>query len=266
MPYKTITLEKSNNIATISLDDPATRNAITGPIMLEELIDLFSSLQRDKSISVCILTGIGKGFSSGGNIHDMASHNKMFAGEPLELQQNYRDGIHRLTKLIYSIEVPIIAAINGAAFGAGFDLTLLCDFRIASERATFCSSFINLGIIAGDGGIWLMRKILGIQRASELALTGRVVDAEEALSMGLVMKTVKHDTLMDEANTLASVIATKSRDTLIITKRLLKSTDSLSYEEHLNLCSANQAMLHHAPAHNEALEKFLNRKEVKKGK
>lgn len=260
MTYTTVKLEIENNIATVTLSDPATRNAITDPVLLEEVKAVFNAIQENTDVNVCILTGEGKGFSSGGNVKDMLNREKMFAGDHLQLQNNYRKGIHSLSKLLYSIEIPMIAAVNGAAAGAGFDLALLCDLRIASERASFCSSFLNLAVIPGDGACWLLRKTVGAQRAAELILTGKTVKAQEALEMGLVLKLVEHDKLLSEAKELAASIAEKSRETLVVTKRLLRSTDSLGYEDHLNLCSANQAMFHHAPEHQEALEQFFNKK------
>lgn len=260
MAYKTVKLEIENKIATVTLSDPATRNAITDPVLLEEVKAVFTEIQQNLDVSVCILTGEGKGFSSGGNVKDMLNREKMFAGNHLELQNNYRNGIHSLSKLLYSIEIPIIAAVNGAAAGAGFDLALLCDIRIASERASFCSSFLNLAVIPGDGACWLLRKTVGAQRAAELVLTGKTVGAEEALDMGLLLKLVEHDKLMNTAKDIAATIAQKSRETLVVSKRLLRSTDSLGYEDHLNLCSANQAMFHHAPEHQEALERFFDKK------
>jgi enoyl-CoA hydratase/carnithine racemase len=257
--YKTVKLQIENKVATVTLSDPATRNAITDPVLLEEVKAIFTSIQDNPDVSVCILTGEGKGFSSGGNVKDMLNREKMFAGNHLELQNNYRKGIHSLSKLLYSIEIPIIAAVNGAAAGAGFDLALLCDIRIASERATFCSSFLNLAVIPGDGACWLLRKTVGAQRAAELILTGKTVGAQEALDMGLLLKLVEHDKLMSTASELAATIAEKSREALVVSKRLLRSTDSLGYEDHLNLCSANQAMFHHAPEHQEALEQFFNK-------
>jgi len=257
--YKTVKLDIENRIATITLSDPATRNAITDPFLLKEVKAVLADIQGNPEVSVCILTGEGKGFSSGGNVKDMLNREKMFAGNHLELQNNYRNGIHSLSKLLYSIEIPMIAAVNGAAAGAGFDLALLCDIRIASERASFCSSFLNLAVIPGDGACWLLRKTVGAQRAAELVLTGKTVGAQEALDMGLLLKLVEHDKLLSSAKELAATIAEKSRETLVVTKRLLRSTDSLGYEDHLNLCSANQAMFHHAPEHQEALERFFNK-------
>ncbi len=260
MTYSTVKFTKKDQIAIVTLSDPDTRNAITDPVLLEEVKSVFTAIQDDPEVSVCILTGEGKGFSSGGNVKDMLHRKKMFAGAPLDVQNGYRKGIHSLSKLLYNIEIPIIAAVNGAAAGAGFDLALLCDIRVGSERASFCSSFVNLAVIPGDGGAWLLRKTVGAQRAAELVLTGKTVRAEEALEMGLLLKIVEHDKLIEEALAIAKPISEKSRETLVVAKRLLRSTDSMSYEDHLNLCSANQAMFHHAPEHQAALEKFFEKK------
>lgn len=260
MTYQTVKLTKKNKIVTISLNDPKTRNAITDPLLLEEVKAVLREIQDDPEVSVCILTGEGQGFSSGGNVKDMRDKTKMFAGNHLELQNNYRNGIHSLSKLLYSFEIPLIAAVNGAAAGAGFDLALLCDLRIGSEKASFCSSFLNLAVIPGDGAAWLLRKTVGPQRAAELILTGKTINAHEALEMGLLLKVVPHKNLMENALELATLIAEKSRETLVVTKRLLRSTDSLGYEDHLNLCSANQAMFHHAPEHQQAVERFFEKK------
>jgi len=261
MPYQAVKLNVDNKVATITLNDPKTRNAITDPLILGELKSILNDIQNDKGISVCVITGEGKGFSSGGNVKDMLQKEKMFSGSPLELQNNYRQGIHRLSKLLYSLEIPTIAAVNGAAAGAGFDLALLCDLRIGSAKASFCSSFLNLAVIPGDGAAWLLRKTIGAQRAAELVLTGRTVYAEEALSIGLLLEVVKPEQLMEKAQLLARTIAGKSRETLVVTKRLLRSTDSLSYESHLDLCSANQAMFHHTDEHQAALSHFFNKKQ-----
>lgn len=259
MPYQTVNLKVDNKVATITLNDPKTRNAITDPIILGELKSVLNDVQADKSISVCVITGEGKGFSSGGNVKDMLHKEKMFSGSPLDVQNNYRQGIHSLSKLLYSMDIPTIAAVNGAAAGAGFDLALLCDLRIGSEKSSFCSSFLNLAVIPGDGAAWLLRKTIGAQRAAELVLTGRTVYAEEALKIGLLLDVVKPEQLMEKAQLLARTIAEKSRETLVVTKRLLRSTDSLSYENHLDLCSANQGMFHHTDEHQLALNNFFNK-------
>lgn len=255
----TILVTKSDGVAQLVMNDVATMNAITDPVMLQDAIDAFEDIQRDDSIRVCVLTGVGKAFSSGGNVKDMLNRKKMFAGEPLQLQEGYRNGIHRLSKLLYSFEKPLIAAVNGAAVGAGFDLAMVCDIRIASDKARFGSTFVNLAIIPGDGGAWLLNKTVGAQRAAEMVLTGRIIDAAEALDMGLLLKVVGEKQLISEALSLAKSIACKSGEALRLAKRLLNSADRLSFTDHLELCAANQAMLHHAPAHEQALERFFKK-------
>ena len=256
---ETILVTKKDGVALLTMSDVATMNAITDPVMLEDAISAFEDIQRDDSVRVCVLTGVDRAFSSGGNVKDMINRKKMFAGEPLVLQEGYRKGIHRLSKLLYSFEKPLIAAVNGAAVGAGFDLAMLCDIRIASTKARFGSTFINLAIIPGDGGAWLLKKVVGAQRAAELVLTGRIFKAEEALDMGLILKIVDKEQLLHEAMVCADVIASKSPDALRIAKRLLNSTDRLGFEDHLELCAANQAMMHHTPEHEDALKKFFNK-------
>jgi enoyl-CoA hydratase/carnithine racemase len=257
---ETILVTKKDGVALLTMSDVATMNAITDPVMLEDAISAFEDIQRDDSVRVCILTGVDKAFSSGGNVKDMINRKKMFAGEPLVLQEGYRKGIHRLSKLLYSFEKPLIAAVNGAAVGAGFDLAMLCDVRIASTKARFGSTFVNLAIIPGDGGAWLLNKVAGSQRAAELVLTGRIINANEALEMGLLLNVVEEGELLAEAQKLADSMACKSADTLRLAKRLLNSADRLSFTDHLELCAANQAMLHHAPEHEQALKKFFEKK------
>ena len=257
---KSILITKNDGIAVLTISDAATMNAITDPVLLNNTIQALQEIQQDENIKVCVLTGVDKAFCSGGNVKDMLNHEKMFAGEPLTIQENYRQGIHRLSKLMYSYEKPLIAAVNGAAVGAGFDLAMLCDIRIASNNARFGSTFINLAVIPGDGGAWLLSKVVGAQRAAELVLTGRIFNAEEALSMGLVLKVVPGNKLLEETMQLAKSIAKKSATALKITKRLLNSVDRLSFSDHLELCAANQGMLHHTSEHEDALKSFFDKK------
>jgi enoyl-CoA hydratase/carnithine racemase len=256
---ETILVTKKDGVALVTMSDVATMNAITDPVMLEDAISAFEDIQRDDSVRVCVLTGVDRAFSSGGNVKDMLNREKMFAGAPLVLQEGYRKGIHRLSKLLYGFDKPLIAAVNGAAVGAGFDLAMLCDVRLASEKARFGSTFINLAIIPGDGGAWLLNKVVGAQRAAELVLTGRIFDANEGLEMGLLLKVTSAEQLIPEAMALAKMMASKSADTLKLAKRLLNSADRLNFSDHLELCSANQAMLHHAPEHEAALKQFFKK-------
>src|SRR3546814_10629594 len=112
------------------------------------------------------------------------------AGLPAQTRRNYRAGIQRLPLLFQALELPVIAAVNGPAIGAGCDLTLMCDVRIAAESAKFAESFVKLGIVSGDGGAWLLPRIVGFSKATELALTGEPIDAQGALRIGLVSEEI----------------------------------------------------------------------------
>ena len=125
----------------------------------------------------------------------------------MDIRHDYRRGIQRLTLALFNLEVPVIAAVNGHAIGAGLDLACMCDIRIASEKAKFAESFIKLGIIPGDGGAWLLPRIVGMSRAAELAFTGDMIDAQQALAWNLVSRVVPHDELMPAARELAGRIA-----------------------------------------------------------
>ena len=204
--YRNIRFELDGSIATLTFDQPETRNAISDADMIEEIVHALSSIPTRPEISVLIVTGAGKAFSSGGNVKKMRERGGIFAGGALDVQQSYRTGIQRIPLQLYELEVPVIAAVNGAAIGAGFDISLMCDIRLASTEAKFGETFLNLGIIPGDGGAWFLPRALGHQRAAELTFTGRIVEAQEALDLGIVLEVVEPEQLLPRAD-----IATPNR-------------------------------------------------------
>src|SRR5690606_5941503 len=141
---------------------------------------------------------------------------------PFELRDNYRNGIQTIPLALYDLDVPVIAAVNGAAVGAGLDLACMCDIRIASDQAVFAERFVKLGIVPGDGGAWLLPRVIGMPKASLLAFTGRTIDAATALDWGLVTEVVPGDQLLAHARTLAEEIAANPSPALRLTKRLLR--------------------------------------------
>jgi len=155
----------------------------------------------------------------------------------------------------------VIAAINGPAVGAGCDLTCMCDIRIASSRAKFAESFIKVGIIPGDGGAWFLPRIIGISRASQMALTGQMIDADTALEWHLISEIVKHDALLIRAHELASQIAEHSPRVLRETKRLLKLGQVMDLPELLDESAKIQAQLHATDDHMEAVTAFLEKRD-----
>ncbi len=187
---------------------------------------------RDNTVHAVILTGAGKIFSAGGNVKEMADRQGMFGLDAINQRRAYIDGIQRIPRALGRLEVPLIAAVNGAAIGAGCDLAMMCDIRIASERASFAESFVQLGLIPGDGGTWLPRAI-GYARAAELTFTGERINATTALEWGLVSRVVPHDEPLTEARALAAKIAANPPHALRMAKRLLQESITGSLESTL---------------------------------
>ncbi len=202
-----VLVERDGFIETWTINRPAERNPVSGMDVVDALVACVDAVNADYGVRAVIVTGAGSTFSAGGNVKDMANRQGLFGGKPHEQRDGYRAGIQRIPRAMYNCDVPLIAAVNGPAIGAGCDLALMCDLRIASEKAFFAESFVKLGIIPGDGGAWLLPKAVGMARAAEMILTGDRVDATQALEWGLVSNVVPPDQLLDEARALANRVA-----------------------------------------------------------
>ncbi len=250
-------LSVENRVATLTLNRHDLRNALTGTQLIEDIVTTAHWVNQAAEVSVLLITGAGSAFSAGGNIRDMAERGGDFAGDVAECEQRYRRGIQRIPLALQDVEVPIIAAVNGPAIGAGFDLANMADIRIASDKAKFGETFLNLGIIPGDGGAWLMQRLIGYQRAFELTLTGRVIDASEAKELGIVMEVVAADELLPAALTLAERIASQPPKATRLTKRLMKMAQRMELKDFLDLCACFQGMCHNEPEHLDAVNRML---------
>ena len=214
MNYQDIIFEISGPIATLTLNRPDIRNAITGSQIIDEIEDVCRRVNADMTVKVLIITAKDPAFSAGGNVKDMADKKGMFAGTPAQVMENYRKNIQRIPLAVHEIEVPTIAAVNGPAIGAGCDLALMCDMRIASEKAQFGETFLAVGLIPGDGGAYFLPRAVGMARACELTFTAEVIDAKTALAIGLVNDIAPHDGLMKHTQALAEKIAAPPYDVL----------------------------------------------------
>jgi enoyl-CoA hydratase/carnithine racemase len=250
-------LQLDQRIATLTFERDDVRNALTGTALIEDIIAVAEWVNRCADVSVLVLTGAGTAFSSGGNVKDMAERGGDFAGDVAEVATRYRQGIQRIPLALEQVEVPIIAAVNGPAIGAGFDLANMADLRIASERAKFGETFLNLGIIPGDGGAWFMQRQIGYQRAFELTLSGRIINASEALALGVVLEVVPPENLMASAMQHAARFAAQPPKALRLTKRLMKMAQRMELKDFLDLCAVFQGMCHNEPEHLEAVQRFL---------
>ena len=255
-----ITYTCTGRIATLTLARPDIRNAITGPEMLDEFIGAVRHADADPEIGVLIITGEGTAFSAGGNIKDMRAGVGLFEGSPDEISEKYRASTQQIPRLMLATDLVTIAAVNGPAVGAGFDIALMCDLRIGSSHARFAHTFIDLGIIPGDGGAWFLPRVVGWQRAAELAFTARIVTAEEALDMGILLEVVEPDDLLPRAGVIAEQIAAKPPHSVRLTKRLLRHARSMELDGFLDISAALQSVSHHTDDHREAIEAIFEKR------
>jgi enoyl-CoA hydratase/carnithine racemase len=254
-------IEREGGIVTVRMNHPDTRNALTTPGQIQEFVDLCAELRRDKSARVMVLTGNGSAFCAGGNVKDMHERGGIFAGSPYDLRNTYRDGIQRIPLAIYELDIPVIAAVNGPAIGAGLDLACMCDIRLAAPKAIFAESFVRLGIVPGDGGAWLLPRIIGIPKASVMAFTGDAIDAAKALEWGLVEQVCTDETLQSQAQALAQRIASNPGHALRLCKRLMREGQHMRLDSLLELSAAYQALAHHTEDHLEAVAAFVDKRD-----
>lgn len=259
-PAAAVMTSRIGDVVTWTINRPASRNAISEP----EVIDCFeaavAAVNADQSVRAVILTGTGTAFSSGGNVKDMRDRKGLFGGTAAELRQGYRHGIQRITRAMYACEVPTIAAVNGPAIGAGCDLALLCDMRIASTDARFAESFVKVGIIPGDGGAWLLPRAIGAARAHEMTFTGDPISAETALAWGLVSAVVEPDHLLEAANDLAERVAVNAPQVLRMAKTLLRESQHQTLDSSLEFAATMQSLAHQSEDHGEAVAAMLEKR------
>jgi enoyl-CoA hydratase/carnithine racemase len=252
--------ETRGKVALLTLNRPETRNALSGEEMFAAFEQNFARIGRDPGIGAAVLTGLGSAFCSGGNMNEMRERSGMFGGTPDQIAAAYRAGIHRIPRAFQQLDLPIIAAVNGPAFGAGNDLACMCDIRIASSKARFAENFVRLGLVSGDGGNWLLPRVVGASRAAEMAFSGDTIDAEEALRIGLVSRVVAPEALLDEALELATRIAANPPQALRWTKQLMRKASASSLDEALDEAARLQGLAHQTADHAEAVAAFFEKR------
>lgn len=246
-------LSLADGVATLRFNREDVRNALTGTALINDIINVCNWANGDAGVGALILTGNGRAFSAGGNIKDMAAKTGMFGGEPMDVQNGYRRGIQTMSLAVYRTEIPVIAAVNGAAIGAGLDLACMCDIRLGSDRAKVAESFVTLGLVPGDGGAWFLPRVVGMQRAAEMTFSGRILEAEEALEIGLFLELCEPADLMDRAEALARRFAGQPRHAIRLAKRLLSMGQRMPLDDFLDHCASLQALAHHGAEHDAAV-------------
>ena len=253
--------EKKGSIVTLTMNRPDIRNPLGEPEDVVNFEEASNLINNDRDIRCVILTGAGKAFSAGGNVKNMQNKSGNFSGSSVALRERYRFGIHKIIKAIWNIDVPVIAAVNGPAIGLGNDVACLADIRISSENALFGVTFLKIGLIPGDGGAWLLPKIIGMARASELLFTAKLIDSKTAKEWGLISDFYKDEDLMTEANNLALSIVKQPPDALRMSKKLLREGMGVSFDNILEMSANMQALMHLTDDHQEALSAFFEKRD-----
>lgn len=255
-----LTLEKRGHVAILTLNRPDSMNALGAPGDGDQVQAVCEQVNADREIRCVVLTGAGRAFSAGGDVKAMKAREGAFGGSGVTIRDGYRGNIHKIVRSIYGLEVPSIAAVNGAAIGLGCDVACMTDIRIAADTARFGVTFLKLGLIPGDGGAWLLPRTIGMSRACELLFTGDVIDAATAAAWGLVSKVAPAADLMTEALALAEKIALQPPHALRLAKSLLKQGQTTSYDTLMEMSAAAQAISHLTEDHMEGVDSILEKR------
>src|SRR5919202_266433 len=230
--------EIQDGVATITLNRPERRNAFT-----LEMLDLWVEALRDartnEAVQVVVVTGAGQAFCSGGDVGGMASRGELSGLEhkrALEL-------VHRIPLALEERDKPVIAAINGAAIGAGCDMALMCDLRFMAEDARLSEGYVRGGLIPGDGGTYFLPRIVGTAKALELLWTGDFVDAAEALRIGLVNRVYPPEQLVPETRAFAQRLASGPTIAIGMIKRAVYEGASMDLRTHLDMISSHMGLI-----------------------
>jgi enoyl-CoA hydratase/carnithine racemase len=247
--------QAEGNVASITLNRPEAKNAFSSN-MIGLWRDSIERARADSSVRVVILTGNGDTFCSGGNIRDMAE-GKL---KSWDMKNFLWEGVHRIVLAMEDLDKPVIAAVNGAAMGAGLDMALMCDMRLCSDRARLGESYILMGLVPGDGGAFFLPRLVGVAKAMELLLTGEAIDPGEALRIGLVNRVVPHESLMNETMKLARKIAAMPPQAVRMMKRAVYQSLGCALRTHLDYVSSQLSLLSETEDHREAARSFLEKR------
>jgi enoyl-CoA hydratase len=252
LKYSHLLLAKEVGIGIVTINRPQVLNALNIEVF-RELDAMFAEIENDPAIRVVILTGAGKSFVAGVDIKEMKNNDSRSIHEFIKVARRAGDRIYNLSK-------PVIAAVNGYAFGGGNELALACDLRIAADTAQFGQQEINLGIIPGGGAISRLSRLIGMARSKEIVYTGEVIDAKTALQLGFINKVVPADKLMEESGSLARRLLNKSSATLSFAKKAFNSGADLPLPAALDLDESYFARCFDTTDQKEGMSAFLEKR------
>jgi 2-(1,2-epoxy-1,2-dihydrophenyl)acetyl-CoA isomerase len=248
----TVRVDREGAVATIVLDRPDAMNAQTRPSR-RELIGRLREVARDADVRAVVLTGAGRAFCAGQDLRE--------EGALDHVADIVRETYAPIVALLAEMDKPTIAAVNGAAAGAGLSFALACDLRIMSDQAVLLMAFSNIGLVPDSGGSWFLARTVGYARAFEIAATGRRVGAAEALSLGLVQQVVPADEVLPAAQRLAGELAARPTAALAWTKRLMRAALTGSLEDTIEREAQLQAAAVRSHDHQEGVQAFLEKRD-----
>jgi enoyl-CoA hydratase/carnithine racemase len=247
--------EKRKALALITINRPQAKNSLS-----QEMVTLWrqalEEARDDGAVRVIILTARGDTFCTGGNLQEMAEGKR----RGWDMKRFLWDHVYPISFIMENIDKPVIAAVNGAAAGAGLDMALMCDLRICSENAKFSASYINIGLVAGNGGAYYLPRLVGLGQALEILLTGDIILAAEALRLGLVNRVVPEDRLLEESLKLGEKLAGKPPLAVRMMKRAVYESRGSNLRGHLDFISSQLALLSRTDDHLEAVKAFLEKR------
>jgi enoyl-CoA hydratase/carnithine racemase len=247
--------EVDDRVGTILLNRPHKKNAFTLE-MIDQWAAVLMAARTDADVRALVLTGAGDGFCSG---VDLDAFNQR-ASSPLQAKRNLTDRIHRVAYALADLDKPMIAAVNGVAVGAGMDMALMCDIRLAARSARFSEGYVRVGLVPGDGGCYFLPRLVGSARALELLLTGDFVGASEAERIGIVNHVYDDDRLMEETMALARRLASGPPVAIAMIKRALYQSANCDLRTALDLISSHMAVAQSTSDSQEAYRAFVEKR------
>jgi 2-(1,2-epoxy-1,2-dihydrophenyl)acetyl-CoA isomerase len=257
MTYECLLYEVKDRIATLTLNRPDRLNALNDALR-DDLYDAMLKSGADPEVSVLVVTGAGRGFCSGGDVKGMSERNA--SGQVSTPAERYAPMRDRIVRAMRDCPKPIIAAVNGAAAGAGMNLALACDMRIASSAAKFSQSFVKRGLPPDWAGSWLLPRVVGTAKACELIFTGDSIDAQQALRLGIVNAVAEPDALMSETYKLAKKIADNAPIAVQLSKRAIYHNQDVDLRAGLEFESFAQTICKDTEDYREGVKAFVEKR------
>ena len=259
MTEATILVAVQDGVGTVTLNRPGKRNALDDA-MRAELVAALDQVGRDPAVRAVVLTGAGPAFCAGGDVRAMQERLAAPAGEVAINGWRRQQRTHAAVAALHGLGKPTVAAVNGAATGLGCDLALCCDFVVAGRSARMAMSYVLRGLIPDGGGLYFLPRRVGLARAKELIFTGRTVEPEEALAIGMVDRVAEDERLVEEARAWAAELGRGSATAVALAKSILDQSFELTAEQVFALGSQAQGICYSSAEHQEAVRAFLDRR------